>query len=49
MIELIQILTVVMTGLFAAEAILSSHETRDERQGRKRVQRIVNEKYPRTY
>lgn len=49
MIELIQILIVVMTGLFAAEAILSSHETREERRGRKRVQRIVSKKYPRTY
>ena len=49
MIELIQILTVVMTGLFAAEAMLSSHETREERRGRKRVQRIVSEKYGRTY
>jgi hypothetical protein len=49
MIELIQILAVVFSGLFAAEAILCSHETRDERRGRKRVQRIVGEKYPRTY
>jgi hypothetical protein len=49
MIELIQILAVVISGLFAAEAILSSHETRDERRGRKRVQRIVSEKYPPTY
>lgn len=49
MIELFQILAVVFSGLFAAEAFLSSHETRDERRGRRRVQRIVNEKYPRTY
>jgi hypothetical protein len=49
MIELIQILAVVLSGLFAAEACLCSHETRDERRGRRRVQRIVSEKYPRTY
>ena len=49
MIELIQILAVVLSGLFAAEAILCTHETRDERRGRRRVQRIVNEKYGRTY
>jgi hypothetical protein len=49
MIELIQILAVVISGLFAAEAILCSHETRDERRGRRRVQRIASEKYPPTY
>ena len=49
MVELFQILAVVFSGLFAAEAILCSHETRDERRGRKRVQRIVGEKYGRTY
>ena len=49
MIELFQILAVVFSGLFAAEACLCSHETRDERRGRKRVQRIVSDKYPRTY
>ena len=49
MTQLIQILAVVISGLFAAEAILCSHETRDERHGRQRVQRIISEKYPRTY
>ena len=49
MIELFQILAVVLSGLFAAEAILCSHETRDERRDRRRVQRIVSDKYPRTY
>jgi hypothetical protein len=49
MIELIQILAVVFSGLFAAEAILCSHETRDERRGRRRVQRIISDKYPPTY
>ena len=49
MIELIQILAVVFSGLFAAEAILCSHETRDERRGRRRVQRIISEKYPPTF
>jgi len=49
MIELIQILAVVFSGLFAAEAILCNHETRDERRGRRRVQRIVSETYPPTY
>ena len=49
MIELIQILAVVFSGLFAAEAILCGHETRDERRGRRRVQRIVSEKYPPIY
>jgi hypothetical protein len=49
MIELIQILAVVLSGLFAAEAILCSHETRDERRGRRRVQRIIKNKYGRTY
>lgn len=49
MIELFQILAVVFSGLFAAEACLCSHETRDERRGRKRVQRIVRKKYGRTY
>ena len=49
MVELFLILVVVFSGLFAAEAILCSHETRDERRGRRRVQRIVSEKYPPTY
>ena len=49
MIELIQILAVIFFGLFAAEAILCSHETRNERRGRKRVQRIVHDNYPPTY
>lgn len=49
MVELIQILAVVFSGLFAAEAILCSHETRDERRGRRRVQRIIKNKYGRTY
>jgi hypothetical protein len=49
MIELIQILAVVLSGLFAAEACLCSHETRDERRGRRRVQRIVSQKYPPTH
>ena len=49
MVELIQILAVVLSGLFAAEAILCSHETRDERRGRRRVQRIIKNKYGRTY
>ena len=49
MIELFQILCVVLSGLFAAEAILCSHETRDERRGRRPVQRIVSEKYPPTH
>jgi hypothetical protein len=49
MIELIQILAVVFSGLFAAEAMLCSHETRNERRGRQRVQRVVHDKYPPTY
>jgi hypothetical protein len=49
MIEFLQILAVIFSGLFAAEAFLSSHETRDERRDRRRVQRVVGEKYPRTY
>jgi hypothetical protein len=49
MIELIQILAVVLSGLFAAEAVLCSHETRNERRGRQHVQRVVKYKYPPTY
>jgi hypothetical protein len=44
MIELIQILAVVFSGLFAAEAILCSHETRDERKQKRHGARWVNER-----
>jgi hypothetical protein len=47
MIEsLLQIGIVVLAGLFAAEAFFYNHEQRKER---RRVQRVVKTKYPKTY
>jgi len=49
MIELIQITIAVSMGLIVAELFLCVEETKAERRGRKRVQRIVHDKYPPTY
>ena len=47
--ELIQILAVVITGLFAAEAFISSHESKSERRQRQQAERWVKRTYPPTY
>ena len=49
MIELFQIRAVVISGLFAAEAILCSHETHSERRIRRQSERWVHRNYPPTY
>lgn len=47
--ELFQILAVVITGLFAAEAFIASHETHAERRQRRQSERWVKRTYPPTY
>jgi hypothetical protein len=47
--ELIQILAVVITGLFAAEAFIASHESHAERRQRRQTERWVKRTYPPTY
>lgn len=47
--ELIQILAVVLTGLFAAEAFTASHESKAERRQRQQTERWVKRTYPPTH
>ena len=49
MIELIQIAIAVSMGLIVAELFLCVEETKAERRERLRVQRVVRDKYGRTY
>jgi hypothetical protein len=49
MIELIQITIAVSMGLIVAELFLCVEETKAERRERQRVQRVVRDKYGRTY
>jgi hypothetical protein len=49
MIELIQITIAVSMGLLIAELFLCVEETKAERRERQRVQRVVRDKYGRTY
>ena len=49
MIELMQITIAVSMGLIVAELFLCVEETKSERRERLRVQRVVRDKYGRTY
>jgi hypothetical protein len=49
MTELIQITIAVSMGLMVAELFLCVEETKAERRERLRVQRVVRDKYGRTY
>ena len=44
MIELIQILAVVFSGLFAAEAIISSNGTKAEQKQKRHTERLIDER-----
>lgn len=49
MIEFLQILAVMFSGLFAAGAFTASHETHTERRIRRQSERWVTRNYPPTF